>query len=101
MKSYTQMFTLTPRHKFFLLSLFVLSLFLIGNPAFAADIFAEGKQDIKDATSDTSTLYYALQAFAICASAIFGVQQKNWFGAIGGFAAFQIFLGAAIGMLPA
>lgn len=101
MKSQTPMFTLTQRQKLFLLSLFVLSLFLIGNPAYAADIFAGGKQEIKDATSDDSTLYYALQGSAIAASAWFGIQQKNWFGAIGGFAVFQIFLGAAMAMLPA
>lgn len=100
MKASITPFTLTQRHKFILLSLFALSLLIIGNPAYA-DIFADGKTDIVDATADTSTLYYALQAVAIASTGWFGLQQKNWFGAIGGFATFQIFLGMAMGMLPA
>ena len=100
MKASITPFTLTQHQKFILLSLFALSLLIIGNPAYA-DIFADGKTPIKEATSDTSTLYYALQWTAIAMTAWFGLQQKNWFGAIGGFAAFEIFLGAAMGMLPA
>ncbi|GEK16058.1 hypothetical protein [Aliivibrio fischeri] len=81
-----------------LMALFAL-LFIFTGHANAADIFAGAKSDITEATNTDSTLYLAITALSLIVAVITGVTTKNWFGAIGGFAASMIFISAGMKMV--
>lgn len=59
--------------------------------AFAADPFASGKAEIKEATGNGSTVQYVIYVIALLIGAITGITQKNWFLGIGGFVATIVF----------
>ncbi len=85
--------------KFLLLSALFFMLFMLTGHAHAADIFAGAKTDITEATNTDSTLYLAITALSLIVAVITGVTTKNWFGAIGGFAASMIFISAGMKMV--
>ncbi|MUK51127.1 hypothetical protein [Aliivibrio fischeri] len=64
-----------------------------------ADIFASAKTDITSATGKDSTLYLAITALSLIVALITGITTKNWFAAIGGFAASMIFISAGMKMV--
>ncbi|GIU52667.1 hypothetical protein TUM4438_45930 [Shewanella sairae] len=64
-----------------------------------ADLFAGGKDQIKQATNSDSTLYLAMMVIGLAAAAVTGFVTKNWFAAIGGFAAGVIFVNVAMGII--
>lgn len=81
-----------------LVALFFIA-FLFTGYVNAADMFAGGKQDVIDATSSDSMLYLVITALSLIVAMIAGVTTKNWFAAVGGFAASMIFLKVGMGMV--
>ncbi|WP_154723950.1 type IV conjugative transfer system pilin TraA [Vibrio cyclitrophicus] len=59
--------------------------------AFAADLFAAGRQDIIDNVGTGSVVELAILSVGGVGALIFGYLSKNWVGAIGGFAVGVIF----------
>ena len=74
-------------------------MFLFTGYANAADIFASAKSDITEATSTDSALYLAITVLSLVVAVIAGITTKNWFAAIGGFAASMIFISAGMKMV--
>lgn len=87
------------RVKLVVLAALFFVLFLFTGYANAVDIFASAKTDIKEATSTDSTLYLAITALSLIVAVITGVTTKNWFAAVGGFAASMIFISAGMKMV--
>ena len=81
-----------------LVAFIALMVFFAGN-AHAIDLFASGKEQIKTTTNSESTLYLAMMVIGLAAAAVTGFVTKNWFAAIGGFAAGVIFVNVAMGII--
>lgn len=64
-----------------------------------ADIFSDAKVDIIASTAEGSALYMAITALSLIIALITGITTKNWFGAVGGFAASMIFLSVGMSMV--
>ena len=80
-----------------LVALFFMMFLFTGNAH--ADIFASAKTDITSATGKDSTLYLAITVLSLIVALITGITTKNWFAAIGGFAASMIFISAGMKMV--
>lgn len=74
-------------------------LFFMPHFAFANDMFAAGKAQIKASAGTDSTLWFAMTVVGLAVAAVTGFITKNWFAAIGGFFAGMIFLNVAAGII--
>ncbi|CAH1547365.1 type IV conjugative transfer system pilin TraA [Vibrio harveyi] len=77
--------TRTQRTLAFTLGLAV-SAILVTQPALAADIFASGKQAIKDTAGKGSSVETAMLGTGLVGAVVTGLMTRNWFAALGGFA---------------
>ncbi|MEZ9692390.1 type IV conjugative transfer system pilin TraA [Vibrio lentus] len=60
-------------------------------PALAADLFATGKDMVKETAGDDSGIETAMLGFSALSAAVVGITSRNWFGAVGGFAGGMMF----------
>nr|AKN39090.1 IncF plasmid conjugative transfer pilin protein TraA [Vibrio genomosp. F6] len=72
-----------------------ITVLLATQPALAADLFATGKQAIKETAGDGSAVEVAMLGSGALGAAVTGFTTRNWFGAIGGFAGGMIFWSVA------
>ncbi|EEZ39047.1 hypothetical protein [Photobacterium damselae] len=82
-----------------LLALFPVAMTFVPDLAYAADMFAEGKQEIIDSTGKDSTLWFSMTAVGLAFALVLGFTTKNWFAAIGGFFIGMIFMNVAAGFI--
>ncbi|MEG3223301.1 type IV conjugative transfer system pilin TraA [Vibrio gigantis] len=61
------------------------STLFITHPALAADIFASGKQAMKDTAGKGSSVETAMLGTGLVGAVITGLMTRNWFAAVGGF----------------
>lgn len=61
------------------------STLLITQPALAADIFASGKQAMKDSAGKGSAVETAMLGTGLAGAVVTGLMSRNWFAAVGGF----------------
>ncbi|ENM5739382.1 type IV conjugative transfer system pilin TraA [Vibrio mimicus] len=59
---------------------------LISHPALAEDIFASGKQAMKDTAGKGSVIETAMLGAGLMGAVVTGLMTRNWFAALGGFA---------------
>ncbi|GLO64197.1 hypothetical protein MACH09_47050 [Vibrio sp. MACH09] len=71
-------------------TLAALATIFVTQPALAADIFGAGKAIIKDTAGTGSTIETAMLGTGLAGAAVTGFMTRNWFGAVGGFAAGNI-----------
>ncbi|WJT10960.1 type IV conjugative transfer system pilin TraA [Vibrio harveyi] len=71
--------------------LFVLVAFCIAHPAYATDLFAAGKETIKNTAGEDSAVETAMLASGAVGAAVLGFTTRNWLAAAGGFAGGMIF----------
>ena len=75
---------LTQRTVAFTIGLAV-SAILVTQPALAADIFASGKQAMKDSAGKGSAVETAMLGTGLAGAVITGLMTRNWFASVGGF----------------
>jgi len=68
---------------------------VVTQPALAVDLFANGKDAIKETVGSDSTVETAILASGAVGAALTGFISKNWIGAIGGFAVGMVFWSVA------
>ncbi|WP_172380947.1 type IV conjugative transfer system pilin TraA [Vibrio sp. Vb339] len=61
------------------------STLLVTHPALAADIFAGGKQAMKDSAGKGSAVETAMLGTGLVGAVVSGLMTRNWFAAVGGF----------------
>lgn len=76
---------ITQRQLFFIFIFFMLCVLLNTHPALAADLFATGKQALKESAGKGSTVETAILSSGLIGAAVTGFMTRNWFAAVGGF----------------
>ncbi|SON51583.1 type IV conjugative transfer system pilin TraA [Vibrio tapetis] len=59
---------------------------LVTQPTLAADLFAGGKQAVKDTAGKGSLVETAMLGTGLLGAVVTGLMTRNWFAALGGFA---------------
>ncbi len=76
---------------FMMMVVVALLAFCIAQPSLAADLFADGKDTIKDTAGSDSAVEMAMLTAGALGAAVLGFTTRSWYAAIGGFAGGLIF----------